>query len=456
MNARLIHLEAPMSLTALLLSLVLSGPAYGAANVVIVAEYPVKMFWNGEQVSPAGGAESLELAGIEAGIHELTIIRVPGKKVLFEGTVAVADGQQVSAVLQRGNLALSSAPIGAEPETSKAQRAMRIAQGVAGAAATASAVNQGVSDAKDGLQGAQDAMDNGESYRSETKMEMSVSKQGVGFSSETNTASAGPGGMQSSHSGVSATAGAQGVSYGRSTGDASLDHSGVQGSSQERAVAVGPDGVAVRSGSGDLAGHESTELAVGSGGVAVTTSETTAAGTETTSVAVAVDVGAVAAAVLRPSLDPAQASIEEREEAVTALEDDPAATAEILLVMQTDPEPAVQKRAWRVLRARWKRGTGDPAEHQAAAVWLIEHGELGLQVEAMRAFGKYGDDIAIPRGLLEHSEVKLDRAACAATAGVALRQGQPDLAKETVQACQERLTDGKSVKELDKLLEGME
>ncbi len=448
-----------MSLTALLVALALSGPAHAAANVTIVAEYPVKMVWNGETISPAGGAEALELTDIEAGIHELTIIRVPGKKVLFEGTVAVADGQQVSAVLQRGNLAVSSAPIGAEPEVNKAQRAMRIAQGVAGAAATASAVNQGVSDAKDGMQGAQDAMESGESYESETKMEMSVSKQGVSYNSETNTSTAGPGGVQSTHSGVSSTAGAQGVSYGRSTGDASLDGSGLQASSQQNAVAVGPDGVAVQSGSGDLSGHESTAVAVGPGGVAVSTSETTAAGTETTSVGVAVDLGGVAggaASAVRASLDPAKTSVEDREEAVTLLEDDPVATAEIVYVMQNDPEPGVQKRAWRVLRARWKRGTGEPADHQAAALWLIEHGELALQVEALRALGKYGDDLAAAQGLLENGEVKLDRAACAATAGIALRQDQGELAKETVKACQERLTDKKSTKELEKLLEGME
>ncbi len=453
-----------MSFCTLLLALVLSGPAHAAANVTIVAEYPVKMMWNGEQISPAGGAEALDLEGIDAGIHELTIIRVPGNKVLYQGTLAVADGQQVSAVMQRGNLAVSSMPIGSQPEASKAQRAMRIAQGVAGAAATASAVNQGVSDAKDGMQGAQAAMDNGESYRSETSMEVSVSKQGVGFSSETNTASAGPGGMQANHSGVSSTAGAQGVSYGRSTGDASLDGGGLQASSQENVVAVGPEGVAVRSGSGDVTGHEATQVVVGSGGVAVSTSETTAAGTETTAVGVAVDVGGGSAVIgsgggsgtIRASLDPAQATVEEREEAVTALEDDPAATAEIILVMQTDPELAVQKRAWRVLRARWKRGTGDPADHQAAAAWLIEHGELGLQVEALRAMGDYGDDLALAQSLLAHSELRLQRAACVATAGIALRQDQAGLAKETVQACQDSLTDKKSIKELENLLEDME
>lgn len=449
-----------MSLAALLLALALSGPAHAAANVAIVADYPVKMLWNGEQVSPAGGAEALELTGIEAGIHQLTIIRVPGKKVLYEGTVAVADGQQVNAVLQGGNLALSSAPIGAEPEANKAQRAMRIAQGVAGATATASAVNQGVSDAKNGLQGAQTAMDNGESYQSETKMELVVSDHGVGFSSETNTATAGPSGVQSTHSGVSSSAGAQGVGYGRSTGESSLDGSGLQANSQDTAVAVGSDGVAVRSGSGDAVGHSATAVTVGPGGVAVTTSETTAAGTETTSVGVAVDRGAAvspgATTAVRVTLDPAQATVEEREEAVTALEDDPAATAEIVLVMQTDPELAVQKRAWRVLRARWKCGTGDPAEHQAAVVWLIENGDLVLQNEALRAMGKHGDDLALAQSLLEHSEVELARAACVATAGIALRQDQAALARETVQACQQRLTDKKSVKELEKLLERME
>lgn len=446
-----------MSLSSLLLALVLSGPAHAAANVTIVAEYPVKMLWNGEQISPAGGTEALELTGIDAGVHQLTIIRVPGKKVVFEGTVAVADGQQVTAALQRGELSLVSVPIGTEPEPSKGARAMRIAQGVAGAAATASAVNQGVSDAKDGMQGAQTAMENGESYQSDTSMELNVSDQGVSFASETNTSSAGPGGMQANHSGVSSTAGAQGVSYGRSTGDASLDGGGLQASGEHSAVAVGPDGVAVSGGSGDLSGAESTSVAVGPGGVAVTTSEANAEGSSTTSVAVAVSAGGSAtAAVSEPKLDPAQASVEVREEAVTALEDDPGATALIIQVMKTDPEPAVQHRAWRVLRARWKHGTGEPAEHQAAAVWLIEHGDLGLQAEAMKAMGAYGDDLALAQSLLEHGEPKLARAACQATAGIAGRQGQPDLAKETVQACLERLDDKRSQKVLVKLLEDME
>ncbi len=429
----------------LLAALLLAGPVHAAAKVTITAEYAVKMLWNGEQISPAGGAQSLNLEGVEPGVHELQIVRMPGKKVLFEGTVAVADGQQVTAILSRGSLAVNSVPIGSEPEPARAAKAMRLAQGVAGAAATASAVNQGVSDAKDGLQGAQDAMESGESYHSETSMELNVSKQGVSFASETNTASAGPDGTQMAHSGVSSTAGAQGVSYGTSTGDVAISAEGVSGSAQE------------------------TSVAVGAGGVAVTSSETTAEGTQSTSVGVAVGARESKGTVqlppdvvvkiqsgspwLDPRFDPQRSSVELREEAVTGLEDIPDATEIIVRVLQTDPEPAVQKRAWRVLRARWKRGTGEPAEHQAAAVWLIENGDTGLQNEAIRAMGEYGDDLALVQSQLDHAELKVQRAACVATAEIATRQEQPDLAKETLEACQERLTDKRSQKELGKLLE---
>ncbi|MFZ5477908.1 MAG: hypothetical protein ACOZNI_14125 [Myxococcota bacterium] len=81
---------------------------------------------------------------------------------------------------------------------------------------------------------------------------------------------------------------------------------------------------------------------------------------------------------------------DERADAVARYEDDPNATWMIVWVMKNDASYEVRQKAWRVVRARWKRGTGSNAEHEAAARWLLAHGSPDQQKEAQAAI----DDLA--------------------------------------------------------------
>ena len=38
-----------------------------------------------------------------------------------------------------------------------------------------------------------------------------------------------------------------------------------------------------------------------------------------------------------------------------------------------DNNEVVRHKAWRAIRARWRRGTGNPDQHQAAAIWVFDH-----------------------------------------------------------------------------------
>jgi len=94
---------------------------------------------------------------------------------------------------------------------------------------------------------------------------------------------------------------------------------------------------------------------------------------------------------LPASLDPAQnPKPEKRMDALVTFEPDPEATAVIGRVMKTDPDPEVRRKAWRVVRARHRVGTGDRGEHEDLIVWVIDHGPPALRREALMAMGRNG------------------------------------------------------------------
>ncbi|MFH1464351.1 MAG: hypothetical protein ABIO70_08180 [Pseudomonadota bacterium] len=102
----------------------------------------------------------------------------------------------------------------------------------------------------------------------------------------------------------------------------------------------------------------------------------------------------------------------------------PGATALIAWVMQNDPNEEVRFKAWRVIRARWGRGTGDPAEHQAVASWLAIQGENDeLRAEAVGAMGAFGDDMALVELMLGDPDEDVHRAAAQALATMGRRLG---------------------------------
>ncbi len=76
---------------------------------------------------------------------------------------------------------------------------------------------------------------------------------------------------------------------------------------------------------------------------------------------------------------------EVRIEALVDLERDPDATAWLLWVLFTDRDHDVRFKAWRVLRARTRKGFGNDRGTEAEAVrWLAEHGKGAMKAEAIQ------------------------------------------------------------------------
>ena len=81
---------------------------------------------------------------------------------------------------------------------------------------------------------------------------------------------------------------------------------------------------------------------------------------------------------------------DKRVDSLVEYEGDPQATAMIIHMMVNDSSFVVRHKAWRMIRARWKRGVGNRADHEAAARWLSKNGTNSQRVEADEAIAKYG------------------------------------------------------------------
>ncbi len=93
---------------------------------------------------------------------------------------------------------------------------------------------------------------------------------------------------------------------------------------------------------------------------------------------------------LTPALEDPTESV--RHEAVRQLEDVEGAAPVILWVLFTDSDEGVRFKAWRILRARAKRGYGDMALQGEAVRWLAQHGEGQIQTEAAQVLPRLPAD----------------------------------------------------------------
>jgi hypothetical protein len=126
-------------------------------------------------------------------------------------------------------------------------------------------------------------------------------------------------------------------------------------------------------------------------------------------------------------------SPDSREDALVRYEPDVNATAAIVWVMKNDPNDDVRMKAWRVLRARWKKGTGNPAEHEAAAGWLAEKGGTAQRVEALGAIGERSRSLTLPARHLAAAEPDVRTAAARAVFEIGERTGKRSDAKTLLQ-----------------------
>lgn len=122
-----------------------------------------------------------------------------------------------------------------------------------------------------------------------------------------------------------------------------------------------------------------------------------------------------------------------REEALVRYEDNGSMTQAIVWVMKHDSDPDVQMKAWRVVRARWKRGTGAASEHEAAAVWLSTNGTEDQRIEAIKEIGARSRSLNAASKHVGDSVQPVRVAACEAVHDVGSRTGKRTEARQILQ-----------------------
>ncbi|MFN7144009.1 MAG: hypothetical protein ACK4YP_09550 [Myxococcota bacterium] len=151
--------------------------------------------------------------------------------------------------------------------------------------------------------------------------------------------------------------------------------------------------------------------------------------------------GAKAAAASSPSefsaeqvpSDLRSGSANSREEALVRYEGDADKTDAIVWVLKNDDDAGVRKKAWRVIRARWKRGTGAAAAHEAAAVWAAANTDEDTRIEALAAIGERSRTLDAAAKHLADASQAVRIAAAAAVFEIGSRTGKRAEARKLLQ-----------------------
>jgi hypothetical protein len=141
-----------------------------------------------------------------------------------------------------------------------------------------------------------------------------------------------------------------------------------------------------------------------------------------------------------------------RQDALRRYEGDPAMTAAIVHVMKNDASHDVRFKAWRVVRARWQKGTGEASQHEAAAAWLAGNGGVRERKEAVDATGDLGTSLTAVVARLEDGAPGVRQRAALAVAAVGRRTGKSAEARAALRARQAKETDSDV---LEKIAEGI-
>lgn len=131
-------------------------------------------------------------------------------------------------------------------------------------------------------------------------------------------------------------------------------------------------------------------------------------------------------------------SANDREDAVARYEGRPDATAVIVWVMKNDPAESVRFKAWRVVRARWKKGIGDASDHEQAAAWLAGNGSKDARLEAIDELGARSRNVERAGAQIDDEDPDIRAAAVRAVYEVADRTGKRDKGREVLSARRSR------------------
>lgn len=141
-----------------------------------------------------------------------------------------------------------------------------------------------------------------------------------------------------------------------------------------------------------------------------------------------------------------------RMDALRRYESDPGMTAAIVHVMKNDASHDVRFKAWRVVRARWQRGTGEASQHEAAAGWLAGNGRVRERKEALDALADLGTSLGVAVARLDDGAPGVRERAALAVAAIGKRTGKATEARAALRARQAKETDADV---LEKIAEGL-
>ncbi len=146
-------------------------------------------------------------------------------------------------------------------------------------------------------------------------------------------------------------------------------------------------------------------------------------------------------------------SAAEREDALVRHEDESDATAAIVWVMKNDSSSSVRFKAWRVVRARWNRGTGAAPAHEAAALWLAANGPEDQRIEAIDAIGDKSRSIEHAASQINDLDEDVRVASVKAVGAVADRTGKRENAREVLTARRDKEGSSSVRKKIDAVLD---
>lgn len=119
-----------------------------------------------------------------------------------------------------------------------------------------------------------------------------------------------------------------------------------------------------------------------------------------------------------------------RMDALVRYETDASMTDAIVWVLKNDSDAAVQFKAWRVVRARWKRGTGSGADHESATAWVAANSADDARVEALDVLGERSRNLTVPAKHLADPLQNVRIAAAKAVFEIGNRTGKRSEAKK--------------------------
>ena len=142
-----------------------------------------------------------------------------------------------------------------------------------------------------------------------------------------------------------------------------------------------------------------------------------------------------------------------REDALVRLENDPDATALIAWSLSNDSDNRVRRKAWRVIRARFRKGTGDFDEHQKVVGWVVRNGPKSLRLEAIAELGARGNDVGMLLPAVRSDDSQLATEAVKVMPDVLARDpdGKERLAR-ALRLRRSRTTDPKLRRQLEDLI----